>query len=126
MNVRFRAEPSYLATAEIGRFSASGLSARRLPPRLARVLFLSVLTHLVPLCRKRGTRLTRFDSPGAVALSVRNQLFSDFGLQIYDTTGGSCDIGDESPTPGPEAPAKPKTALAVPFSTLRAGVGRWD
>ena len=35
-----------------------------LSPRLARVLFVPVLTHLFSLCGKRGGRLTRFASPG--------------------------------------------------------------
>jgi len=35
----------------------------RLAPRLARLLFLRVLTHVFSLCAEREGQLTRFDSP---------------------------------------------------------------
>jgi hypothetical protein len=50
-------------TVGLRPYSAVATSARRLSPRLARVLFLSVFSHSFPLCRKRGTRFSRFQSP---------------------------------------------------------------
>ena len=86
-----------LANDRDGRISAVGqkvvpwpfFSAPHLPPRLARELFLAVLTHVLSLCGKSGTGLTRFDSPGASsAQPPRNPSFPDSDLVFPNTAGG--------------------------------------
>lgn len=63
VNDRNGSKAAERGSSAYGHSKPKPTSRRRLSARLARVLFLSVFIHLFPLCRKRGGRFIRFQSP---------------------------------------------------------------